>query len=1246
MYCFRLCNGTHYWKRPRQVKCVHSCGSSNFKNSTTCCKSTQFNYSKNSISDLEKRLQNIDSASAEDSNEDEDDSHEDLDIRDRQSTQKLQTFVQSRALTKKINKKQINVENRVIKRKTAPSIANKVVIKATGARSVNNKLIDNNYQKSFQQSSTTTTSSNTVSVSGGNIFLSIPEGYIANTVSTTTTRLLTEQDAIRLGLLNVMSTSENKIYSTYQNDDYSNKLGSSISRSTNSNTLLVKNNENSNINYQKIKSQMNINKLQNSNSQNENRFTSINHNNNNNIETNSDYESSKNYQNTMGRSYNLKNNNVSRRFTQIKKTNNNVDYDSDKVNIDNNQKKQNSDIKLNYRNTKISHKHDQHITNNYNNNKDNNESEKSLSSQSNSVEDNVQSNLVNKKINEYHTSQKTEVKDIKKLGSQVDTTLKSDKSSNNESNESSTLGKNSEVKFQALNKHKITSVYKHDTASVHKTNNEKNTSTEDNSNTEEDTNSSSSDEEVVNKINNNSKQINIIKKQNVNITNKKNIKLNNVYSKENTNTNKREINVKEIEENKTNQFNNKNNENDINNKNINIENDSVSSTHKTVKHTIKKNYYKTYNSENEESEENNNIVDNDYEYDDESVEEDDEVSTYEYINSYRKFRFDSGLNAVGIIGEVLSQLDYQRYKIMEDNIYPRDYTHNIINEEEFHFIIIGGGNAGCVLANKLSQNHNWNILLIEAGGDALPITQIPGLWDRALNSFTDWQYKIEPDYTTGFGISGNMKIHKGIGLGGSSTICAQQYVRGSEKMYNLLGEKGIEGWSYNTTETYFKKIEKTRTITKTEMNSTIYGNNGFIPVNKIRKTEVSTLENVISSGFEHIGYKNVDINDKNIEVGFVSMQGIIKNGRAINTAKAYLSPIFKRENLKVMKYSRVTKVIIDQIKMKATGIEVQTKFGKTSTLKASLEVLICAGAIGSSKILLASGIGPEKHLSQMDVPVVKNLPVGENLLITPVFTGFVMSYDKPIVSNQSNEEIAFNYLARNSGLLSFPKGMNFGGFLNTGVTKSAFSDIEVHQFYVPKNSPSKLCQLKSMFGFSDNLLSVYSKLNNERAFSIFTIALINPKSNGKVLLRSTNPLENPIIIGNMLSDQDDVKSLLEAIKILSKIEKSDAMKLVNATLEGINLDGCAKYDKKTDKHWECLLKYMVSTTSSTAGSCRMGLKTDPDAVVDSELNVIGISNLRVIGRSVMPMITSAYSHSSCIMIAERAYDIIQTKYNI
>jgi len=1138
----------------------------------------------------------------------------------------MQSFVNSRTLTKKFEKKLQKTTQQTLKKKTVRFIANKAINSAI-ARSV-----DDDYQRSFQQSTTTTTRTNTNTLAGvtGNIFLSIPEGYVANTMLTSTTRLLTEQEAIRLGLLSVASVSENKMYSSYQNSAGLNSVGSTVSRSINNNMVHVENDGNvsgynMNRNSQNIMDRSYNFKNKNTNAQQRyNKLSSIRNyrNTNNNVEGNTininkinasqqfrqykpinnnlinNDEHYQNNQNTMDRSYKLESINSSQRVGQRKVTENDVDTENN-VDYDvNNKYNQNTDTAVNYKNVKTTQKINQYTSNNDNNNLSvENYTHKTgtdKSCQNNVVNKNSELNIVDEKYNnnqKNQASQKIESKHIQKTNTKIGTIVQSNKSDYDNSaksncSEDTNYDNGGDMsKSITLDKHQNNNVYSRDIKVLNKaTQNVKNTST-----------------------NNDKYRLDTVQdtKSFKNVRNGINQKIG--YSKTEIETNNKQIADLTYK------------------KSINNNSDDQAK-------------YISY----DRSEEN---TDEDVEYEDEETLE-AEVSKYEYLNTFRKFRFDNGFYSVGIIGEVLSQLDNQRYKIMDDIIYPQDATRWVVDKEVFDFIIVGGGNAGCVLANKLSENYDWKVLLIEAGGDALPVTQIPGLWDRSLNSIADWQYKLEPGSVTGFGISGNMKILKGKCLGGSSVTSPQLYIRGSEKLYDSLIEKGLHNWSYNKTETYFKQVERIRSITKTETNTTIYGKSGLMPVSKFRKTEINILERIVCSGFEHIGCKKEqDINKKNIEVGFVSLPGTIQNGRTYNSAKAYLSPIVGRENLKVMKYARVLKVIIDEKNMIATGVEVQTKYGQTLILHARNEILLCAGSVGSAHILMASGIGPKQHLSAMDVPVIKDLQVGSKFLITPVFTGIVMSYDKEIVKNETDEEIAFKYLARHSGPLSLPKGMSFGGFLNTGISKSESADIEVHQFYVPKNSPSKLCQLKSMFGFSDSVLTAYSKLNTERAISIFTIALINTKSTGKILLRSKNAIDNPIIVGNLLTNKKDVKSLLEAIKQLSKIEKSDGMKLVDATLESIDLDGCAKYREKSDAHWECLLKYMVSTTSSTAGSCRMGLETDPEAVVDSELKVIGISNLRVVGRSVMPMIISAYSCTPCIMIAEKAFDMIQSKYN-
>jgi len=1155
----------------------------------------------------------------------------------------MKSFVQSRSLSKKFKKKLFNKTKNIVKKKVLQLVANKA-IEAVNRRT---KSLDVNKQKSFQQSSSTTTriNTNTLSNVAGNIFLSIPKGYIMNTMLMSTTRLLTEQEAVNLGLISFSSMNRDTKYSSYQNSEEFNSAGSAVSRSINNqnDVTRIKNYENTNGYYVNTNLRNNMNGSNNlkniisNTGQGYDKFSSVrdytdNNNNyeivesyknirnkgtantmnqingsqlsgqykllNNNVANNDyrnyrniDIDNGKYYTNTADKSYKSKTIDNSQRVDQLGETENVVGYD-----VNNNIYNRNTGVAVDYKNIKTSQQLKQYTSRDDNDevNVDNYTDEHGIdkSYQNSVVNKNSDYNAITKKYDDNEidqVGQKTESKHIKITRTETGTIVNSKTSDNDNSDNSSS----SDDANDDEDKSKSISFDKHRSSNVYGRS-----------------------------INVSSKSVQNVKTNSVDYD-----KLRVNTGQDDTGSTRNVINDvnRNIGSSKTEMEKNKKHVvNLTQNRNININSNS-----QTV------NVYKS----NDESDENSD------EDDDSEEISDDDVSVYEHLNTYRKFRFDNGLNSVGLIGEMLNQLDNQRYKLMDDIIYPQDATRWIDDKEVFDFIIVGGGNAGCVLANKLSENPKWKILLIEAGGDALPVTQIPGLWDRALNSVTDWQYKIEPNSVTGFGISGNMKLHKGKCLGGSSTTSSPLYLRGSEKLYNSLVTKGLQNWSYNKTETYFKRIEKIRSVTKTETN-TIYGKCGLMPVSRFRKTETNVLEKIVSSGFEQIGcQREQDINNKDIEVGFVSMQGVTKNGRTYNTAKAYLSSIIERENLIVMKHTKVSKIIIDEVNIKATGVEVRTKFGQNLILQTRNEVLLCAGSVGSAQILMASGIGPKNHLSAMDIPVIKDLQVGNQFLITPVFTGFVMSYDKEIVSNQTDDEIAFKYLARHSGPLSLPKGMCFGAFLNTGMSGLEFADVEVHQFYVPKNSPSKLCQLKSMFGFSDNVLTAYSKLNAERAISIYTIALINVKSTSKILLRSKNTSDSPIIVGNLLTNEMDTKSLLEAIKQLSEIKKSKGMMLVDATLEGIDLDGCAKYTKKSDDYWNCLLKYMISTTSSTAGSCRMGLQTDPEAVVDGELNVIGISNLRVVGRSVMPMITSAYSHVPCIMIAEKASDMIRSKYN-
>ncbi|XP_050437748.1 glucose dehydrogenase [FAD, quinone]-like [Adelges cooleyi] len=616
----------------------------------------------------------------------------------------------------------------------------------------------------------------------------------------------------------------------------------------------------------------------------------------------------------------------------------------------------------------------------------------------------------------------------------------------------------------------------------------------------------------------------------------------------------------------------------------------------------------------------------------------DASSVYEYASTYKKYNFDVGLNQVSIIGEVLTKLDQQRYMLFDDLAYHQDCTRHVRNMQHFHFIIVGAGKAGCVLANRLSENPKWNVLLIEAGGHPLPATQIPSLWPRVLNTETDWQYEINPSTATGYGIAGAMKIHKGMGLGGASMTSAPVWAIGSEQLYNELVKRGLAEWSYEKCVEYYRKIENVRFDTDK------YGRGGLLPISKFHCTEWSMLQKMIMAGFVHVGCPvQNDINEPAVEAGFVSLNGVLRNGRTYNTAKAYLTPTLGRKNLQVMQHARVTKIIMDSLNLRAVGVEVRTKYGQILRVDADYEVLVAAGTIGSAQLLMVSGVGPEEHLRKMHVPVVKDLPVGKNFRHTPVFAGIVMSFDKPLMPVQSPEEIAFKYLSRYSGPLSNLNGLQMAAYLKTDVHLS-YADVVVHLNYVPAKSMLRLCGLRAAYGFSDRVMNAYAALNAEKDISIITVTLVSPQSSGRIILKGCDPLEKPTVIGNTLGDQRDMDSLMNAIKIITKLTESEAMQLAGSKLEKLELEGCAVYEFNSDDYWKCAVKYLVSSTSSTSGSCSMGLETDCTAVVDSNLKVIGMSNLRVVGQSVLPLSINGYSQAASVMIAERAADIIKTTY--
>ncbi|KAJ8728001.1 hypothetical protein PYW08_016386 [Mythimna loreyi] len=302
------------------------------------------------------------------------------------------------------------------------------------------------------------------------------------------------------------------------------------------------------------------------------------------------------------------------------------------------------------------------------------------------------------------------------------------------------------------------------------------------------------------------------------------------------------------------------------------------------------------------------------------------------------------------------------------------------DSEEYDFIIVGAGTAGSILANRLSEIEDWNVLLLEAGGNPPIESEIPNLLRSLLGTKFDWQYTtVNNGLTNQAYKGGNVKWPRGKMLGGSSSINYMAYVQGHPLDYQSWFNEGNTEWHPDIVKQYFKKAESLQDPIRLKIPEVYnhYGHNGPLVVNAFNGTDECLVEGLLSA-LNEIGIKNVDDLNTANNVGSSKFIATVNEGKRVSTATAYLNPIARhRKNLKIVKNSFVTKIVLDGRNVR--GVEVDYR-GKMLTLKAKHEVIISAGSIDTPQLLMLSGIGPEKHLAEKNIKTVINLPmVGQNL---------------------------------------------------------------------------------------------------------------------------------------------------------------------------------------------------------------------------------------------------------------------------
>ncbi|CAM4136527.1 Oxygen-dependent choline dehydrogenase [Bordetella tumbae] len=528
------------------------------------------------------------------------------------------------------------------------------------------------------------------------------------------------------------------------------------------------------------------------------------------------------------------------------------------------------------------------------------------------------------------------------------------------------------------------------------------------------------------------------------------------------------------------------------------------------------------------------------------------------------------------------------------------------SSEEFDFIVIGAGSAGAIVASRLSEDGRFSVLVLEAGGwDRSPWIHIPlGVGKTIMNRKVNWAYETEPQAE----LAGRrIYMARGKVIGGSGAINGMVHIRGHRQDFDGWADSGCNGWHWDGVLPYFRKSED-HYLGENEM----HGTGGPVAVSK-PTDHLDICSAFIESGANWGLPRNDDFNAGTQE-GIGHYDLTVRRGLRSNSAKGALRPARDRRNLSVEVNACVQRILFDN--HRAVGLEYRHARGASIQARARREIVLCSGAVNTPQLLMLSGIGPAQHLESIGINALADrTQVGRNLqdhLAVRVIcrTRQPITLNDQLSSWRGKAAIGAKFLFQRRGPLTFATGQT-GMFFKTQDTLP-FADAQA--FFMPFSTP----------GIG----------KNPHRFSAFSVSVSQcwPTSRGHIELRDANPHTAPAIQPNYLSTATDQEFYQRALPMLREVLATDP-------IESLILDEYQPGATVTSP--ADILRFVrekASTIYHPCGTCRMG--NDADAVVDTRLRVLGIDGLRIADASIMPRIISGNINAACLMIGEKAADMI------